>query len=99
MGRLVRIVFAVSASSLHIAFLYEEAGSRRRMMSISLHDRLSGRPSRVRSLERGLEHIMKHKGVWFARRDEIAKWALSTPDITPHIDRGSAAVSGLPSYP
>jgi hypothetical protein len=34
--------------------------------------------------------------VWWARRDEIADWALSTPDITPVVEREAAEISGLP---
>ena len=69
---------------LHDEFdqLYEEAPLRRRMMSISLHDRIAGRPARVKSLRRFLEYAQKHKGVAFMRKDEIAKIALMSP-ITP----------------
>lgn len=56
--------------------LYEEAGSRRRMMSISLHDRIAGRPARVRSLARFLEHALRQPGVAFLRKDRIAEIAL-----------------------
>jgi hypothetical protein len=33
---------------------------------------------------------------WFARKDEIAKWALEHRAITPVYDRGAPTVSGLP---
>ena len=36
--------------------------------------------------------------LWWARRDEIADWALATPDITPPVVRGPAEVSGLPGH-
>ena len=62
--------------------LYEESNLRRRMMSISLHDRIAGRPARVKSLRRFLEYAQKQKGVAFMRKDEIAKIALHSP-ITP----------------
>ena len=62
--------------------LYEEALQRRRMMSISLHDRIAGRPARVKSLRRFLEYAQKQKGVAFMRKDGIAKIALGSP-ITP----------------
>lgn len=62
--------------------LYEEAILRRRLMSISLHDRIAGRPARVRSLRRFLEYAQKQKGVAFLRKDVIAKIALDSP-ITP----------------
>jgi peptidoglycan/xylan/chitin deacetylase (PgdA/CDA1 family) len=63
--------------------LYEEAGSRRRMMSISTHDRISGLPGRVRLLEEFIRYAQKKPGVVFMRKDEIAKWALSAPNV-PH---------------
>jgi len=77
--------------------LYEEGASRRRMMLISLHDRLSGHASRVRVLDRFLTYAKSHPDVWFARKDEIAQYALSTPDITPKVVRDVAEVNGLPS--
>jgi len=76
--------------------LYEEAAERRRMMVVSLHDRISGHASRVRSLDRFIEYAKGHEGVWFARKDEIARWALQTPDVTPRVEREPAEVSGLP---
>jgi peptidoglycan/xylan/chitin deacetylase (PgdA/CDA1 family) len=76
--------------------LYEEGESRRRMMIVSLHDRISGHASRVRVLDRFLSYAKSHEGVWFARKDEIANWALETPDITPKVNRAAAEISGLP---
>jgi peptidoglycan/xylan/chitin deacetylase (PgdA/CDA1 family) len=76
--------------------LYEEGASRRRMMSISLHDRISGHASRVRALDRFLTWARRQPDVWWARRDEIADWARATPDVTPIIERAPAEISGLP---
>ena len=76
--------------------LYEEGVSRRRMMSLSLHDRISGHASRVRALDRFLDTVRKRSDVWWARRDEIADWALKTREITPTIQREPAEDSGLP---
>jgi peptidoglycan/xylan/chitin deacetylase (PgdA/CDA1 family) len=66
--------------ALHDEFeaLYDEAVHRRRMMVISWHDRVA-RPARVRVLERFIAYAQKRKGVWFARKDEIARWALQSP--------------------
>lgn len=61
--------------------LYEEAGYRRRMMAISTHDRVQGRPYRVKSLDRFLAYALKQKGVVVMRKDEIADFALSEPSI------------------
>ena len=63
--------------------LYAEAASRRRMMSISTHDRISGVPGRVQSLEEFIKYAQKQKGVVFMRKDEIAKWTLSASNV-PH---------------
>lgn len=75
--------------------LYEEGGTRRRMMVISLHDRISGHAGRVRVLDRFLTYAESKPGVWFARKDEIADWALKTRNQTPVLDRGPVTVSGL----
>jgi hypothetical protein len=66
------------------------------MMTISLHDRISGHASRVRVLDRFLKWATSRTDVWWARRDEIADWALSTPAITPRMERPPAEDSGLP---
>jgi len=63
--------------------LYAEAVARRRMMSISTHDRISGVPGRVKLLEEFIKYAQKQKGVVFMRKDEIARWALSAPNV-PH---------------
>ena len=76
--------------------LYEEGGDRRRMMVISLHDRISGHANRVRSLDRFLTYARSKPGVWFARKDEIAQWALSNRSTTPVVTRGAPTVTGLP---
>jgi peptidoglycan/xylan/chitin deacetylase (PgdA/CDA1 family) len=59
--------------------LYEEAAVRRRMMSISTHDRVAGRPFRVRSLGRFLRYALEHPGVVCLRKDQIAAIALADP--------------------
>jgi hypothetical protein len=58
--------------------LYEEAGHRRRMMSVSAHDRISGSPQMVRP---GMSScVMPRVGPeWlFLRKDEIARYALES---------------------
>ena len=64
--------------------LYAEAASRRRMMSLSTHDRISGIPGRVKLIEDFIKYARKQKGVVFMRKDEIAKWAFSADNIVPH---------------
>ncbi|KAB8198368.1 polysaccharide deacetylase family protein [Lysobacter maris] len=56
--------------------LYAEAGDRRRMMSISTHDRIGGRPAVVKALDDFLAYALARPGVAAARKDEIARWAL-----------------------
>ena len=52
--------------------LHAEGEDHPRMMSVGLHPRLIGRPSRIAGLERFLEHVQKKGGAWFAPRREIA---------------------------
>lgn len=60
--------------------LYAEGTKRRRMMSISLHDRIGGTPAMVRVVDQFLEHATKKAPrVVFMRKDEIAKLVLSDP--------------------
>ncbi|PTM43309.1 allantoinase PuuE [Bosea sp. 124] len=53
--------------------LYDEGGDAPRMMSVGLHLRIIGRPGRIGGLERFLAHAASKPGVWFARRDAIAR--------------------------
>ncbi len=76
--------------------LYEKGAHRRRLMVISLHDRISGHAGRVRALDRFVTYARSKPGVWFARKDEIARWALEQRAATPVVDRGASEVSGLP---
>jgi peptidoglycan/xylan/chitin deacetylase (PgdA/CDA1 family) len=76
--------------------LYEEGGQRRRMMVVSLHDRISGHANRVRGLDRFLTYARSKPDVWFARKDEIARWALSNRSETPIVERGPPTITGLP---
>jgi trehalose-6-phosphate synthase len=58
--------------------LYEEAGHRRRMMSISAHDRISGSPQMVRAWDEFLRYAKERPGVTFMRKDEIARYVLKS---------------------
>lgn len=62
--------------------LYTEAESRRRMMSITAHDRIAGRPARAKVLEEFIIYAQRRPGVVFLRKAEIARFALSS-SITP----------------
>ncbi|MEL7090552.1 MAG: allantoinase PuuE [Pseudomonadota bacterium] len=59
-----------------------------KMMSIGLHCRLIGRPSRAAALQRAIAYMQGHEGVWFATRLQIAEhWAATHPPVT--VDRPS----------
>ena len=60
--------------------LYREGKTAPKMMSVGLHLRLIGHPSRAVGLERLLDHMMKHEGVWITRRIDIANhWRREHP--------------------
>ncbi|HTY51071.1 MAG TPA: allantoinase PuuE [Steroidobacteraceae bacterium] len=60
---------------------------RPKMLSIGLHARIIGRPARIASLERFLDHVQSHEGVWICRRIDIARhWMAVHP-----FDRATAA--------
>jgi len=62
--------------------LYEEGQTHPKMMSVGLHCRIAGRPARSRAVARFLEYAKGFDGVWFARRDEIARWWLKNYPAT-----------------
>ena len=60
--------------------LYREGRTQPKMMSVGLHMRLIGHPSRAAGLQRALDYVMKHAGVWVTRRIDIARhWAATHP--------------------
>jgi peptidoglycan/xylan/chitin deacetylase (PgdA/CDA1 family) len=58
--------------------LYREGEESGRVMAICLHPFMIGVPHRIDSLDRALEHISKHDGVWFATGSEIARHYLDS---------------------
>ncbi|MGC1522565.1 MAG: polysaccharide deacetylase family protein [Steroidobacteraceae bacterium] len=53
---------------------------RPRMMTISLHSRIVGRPGRIGALVRLLDHIQRHESVWLCNRASIARhWMTHHP--------------------
>jgi allantoinase len=54
--------------------LYEEGAVDPRMMSLGVHLRIIGRPGRIRSFERFVQHVTSRPGVWVATRLDIARW-------------------------
>jgi allantoinase len=60
--------------------LYKEGARTPKMMSVGLHMRIIGHPARAAGLERLLDYIMKHNGVWVTRRLDIARhWMVTHP--------------------
>ncbi len=53
--------------------LYEEGTVAPKLLTVSLHCRLIGRPGRIRGLTRFLDHVLAHDRVWICRRIEIAR--------------------------
>jgi peptidoglycan/xylan/chitin deacetylase (PgdA/CDA1 family) len=72
---------SVFAADLKLEFdaLYAEAEHKRRMMVVTLHDAVA-RANRVKVFEDFIAYAQRQRGVWFARSDELAKWALQSPD-------------------
>lgn len=60
--------------------LYAEGEEAPKMLSVGMHCRLLGRPGRMRSLQRFLDHVEKHDRVWVCRRIDIARhWKKTHP--------------------
>ncbi len=59
--------------------LYKEGAHRRRLMSMSFHDRIGGTPQMVKATYELIRYIQQHQGVSFKRKDEIADIILSDP--------------------
>lgn len=53
--------------------LYKESSRVPKMMTFAVHPRSSGLPGRANAVERFIAHARAFPGVWFARRDEIAR--------------------------
>jgi len=83
-----RGVFATAEDFLTYArdgfdLLYREGVSHPKMMSVGLHMRLTGHPSRAAGLERFLDYVMTHKDVWICKREEIARhWMAYHPYVS-----------------
>lgn len=53
--------------------LYKEAARTPKMMSVGLHLRTSGLPARANAVEAFVAYARSRPGVWFARREDIAR--------------------------
>jgi peptidoglycan/xylan/chitin deacetylase (PgdA/CDA1 family) len=53
---------------------------RPRMMTVSLHGRIIGRPGRIGALLRLLDHLQRQEGVWLCNRESLARhWIAHHP--------------------
>ena len=57
--------------------LYEEGAESGRVMCIAIHPFLTGQPHRIKYLDRALDYIMSHDGVWQTTADEIAEYYIA----------------------
>jgi allantoinase len=53
--------------------LYEEGAESGRVMCLAIHPCWTGQPHRIQYLDRVLDYIMSHDGVWHATAGEIAE--------------------------
>ncbi len=65
--------------------LYREGESAPRMMTVSLHPRIVGRPGRILAFERFLDHALSHDRVWLATREQIARHWIATHPYRPAV--------------
>ena len=56
--------------------LYREGADSGRVMCIALHAYVFGHPHRIDYLDRALDYVLGHDGVWMATADEIAEYYL-----------------------
>jgi allantoinase len=62
--------------------MHEEGAETPKIMSVALHDRLTGRPARAVGLIKFLEHARRHDRVWFCTGRDIAEhWRRVHPPV------------------
>jgi len=60
--------------------LYAEGAKAPKMMTVSLHCRLIGRPGRIGGLTQFIDYVRRHDRVWLCRRGDIAShWRKTFP--------------------
>jgi allantoinase len=59
--------------------VYRDGQQNGRLMVINLRPWLMGQPFRIRYLDRSLEYIMGHQGVWTATGSEVIDWYRENP--------------------
>ena len=84
-SKYARSIFATSDDFFAYArqgfdLMLREGSDQPKMLSIGLHLRISGHPSRAAGLERFLDYVMAQQGVWICRREDIARhWLAHHP--------------------
>lgn len=61
--------------------MYRESAGSGRVFAICLHPYVIGQPHRIGALDRGLEYICSHEGVWKATGEEIVRHYLDHCEI------------------
>lgn len=63
--------------------LHAESARNPRMMTVSLHSRISGQPARFEGISRFLDLVAQHDDVWIAGRSDVARhWIAEHPPVT-----------------
>jgi len=73
--------------------LYAEGADQGMVMCLVLHPWVIGYPHRIGALDRILEYVRGHEGVWYATAAEIAQFYLDNyyEVMVKHLARGEAA--------
>lgn len=58
----------------HFDYLWAEGETQPKLMSVGLHPRFIGQPSRTHAFREFLEYVQSKGQIWFARRIDIAEW-------------------------
>ncbi|WP_315835835.1 polysaccharide deacetylase family protein [Bradyrhizobium prioriisuperbiae] len=58
--------------------LYAEGAAAPKMMTVSLHSRISGQPARSEGIARFLDLVGSHERVWIAKRSDVARHWMKT---------------------
>ncbi|KAB7741686.1 polysaccharide deacetylase family protein [Parvibaculum sedimenti] len=63
--------------------LHAESARSPRLMTVSLHSRISGQPARLEGISRFLDLVAQHDDVWIAGRSDLARhWIAEHPPVT-----------------
>ena len=67
---------AVSVFKEQFSELYREGATSGRIMNVGIHPHVTGQPFRIRALREFIHFAKMFPDVWWATREEIAKWYL-----------------------